>query len=261
MKLNVIIVDDEPLAKETIRTYLKEFDNVNLIGEASNGEQALKSINRNKPDLIFLDIKMPKMDGISLLEHPSLKYLPFVIFTSAYDEFALKAFELNAIDYLLKPFDLDRFVSTLEKAFDKMKFLKWKGIENQLMQFESDYSQYAKAEGAKDYPIKIVLRNSRRIIHILVSNIVYINGSGDYVEIHHGAQKSLYYKTISAFLSRLDPSKFRRIHKSIIINCEMIAEIRPHSNGEYFFHMNNGAILKSGRTYKTLIQDLVQGNI
>lgn len=261
MNLNVIIADDEHLARETIRTYLKEFENVNLLEEVSNGQEALISINKYRPDLIFLDIKMPKLDGISLLEHSSLEHLPFVIFTSAYDEFALKAFELNAIDYLLKPFDKSRFVSTLEKAFEKMKFLKWKGYENQLVQFESNKIQSEEAQTINKFPTKIVIRDSKKINHILVEEIVHINGSGDYVEIHHDSKKSLYYKTISAFLDRLDPNIFKRIHKSYIINCNKISEIRPHTNGEYYFHMIDGSILKSGRTYKNTIRNLVQGNI
>lgn len=259
--LKVLIVDDEQMAREIIVSYLEDFEEVSKIVEAVNGEDAVRKINSESPDLLFLDIQMPKKDGIAVLDEGNLHAQPITIFTTAYDQFALKAFELNAIDYLLKPFDRARFQQTMRKALEKLRLTKLSDFQTAWSKFRMDYEDAKMTKSAEEYPSKLVVRDSKKIRHIAASDIVTVNASGDYVEIIDGSGKFLLYKTIAELQSRLNPEQFRRIHKSVIINLDKISEIRPHTNGEYYFHLEDGQVVKSGRTYKNDISDLVKGNI
>lgn len=261
MKLNVLIVDDEPLAREIITAYLNDFSEVVIVHEAVNGLEALKIINEKKPDLLFLDIQMPKLDGMALLDSKKLLHHPPVIFTTAYDQYAIRAFELNAIDYLMKPFDRARFHQTMQKALDKFKLKELWDIQIEFTKFRLDYENSKLERRDSSYPSKLVVKDSKRIKHIAVENIVTIHAAGDYVEINESDGKFLLYKSITDIQHKLNPEAFRRIHKSIIININMISEIRSHGNGEFNFHLTNGQVVKSGRTYKPSIADLVSGNI
>ncbi|MEO9967209.1 MAG: response regulator transcription factor [Reichenbachiella sp.] len=261
MNLKILIADDEPLAREIILSYLEDFGQVGSIEEAANGLDALEKINTFQPDLLFLDIQMPKMDGIAVLDSIEIKHHPMVVFTTAYDEYALKAFELNATDYLMKPFDRDRFHRTMNKALEKLKLIDIRDLQDELARFRIDYDNAVIEKHSSEFPSKLVVKDSKRIKHIQVADIVVIHAAGDYIEINEKDGKFLLYKSISEFQQKLNPNTFRRIHKSIIINTEMISEIRPHTNGEYFFHLVDGQIVKSGRTYKTSISDLTSSNI
>ncbi|MEO9803033.1 MAG: response regulator [Reichenbachiella sp.] len=261
MKVKVLIADDEPLAREIILSYLEDFSEVVSIVEVANGLEAVKKINQVSPDLVFLDIEMPKMDGISVLDSNVLKDQPLVIFTTAYNQYAIKAFELNAIDYLMKPFDRDRFHKTMKKALDKLKMIELKDFQIELSRFRLDYENAILEKSSSEFPSKLVVKDSKRIKHIQVEDITMIRAAGDYVEINERDGKFLLYKTITEIQSKLNPNIFRRIHKSVIINSEKITEIRPHVNSEFYFHMLDGQIVKSGRTYKDQITDLTSGNI
>lgn len=261
MKLKVLIADDEPLAREIIVSYLGDFDEVISIDQAANGLEAVKKINQSAPDLLFLDIEMPKMDGISVLDSEVLKNQPVVIFTTAYDQYAIKAFELNAIDYLMKPFDRARFHETMKRALDKLKLMELRDFQIELSRFRLDYENSVLEKKSSKFPSKLVVKDSKRIKHIQVVDIVVVLAAGDYVEIHESEGNFLLYKSISDIQTKLNPQLFRRIHKSTIINCEKITEIRPHINGEFYFHLADGQIVKSGRTYKEQVLDLTSGNI
>ncbi|WP_422358940.1 LytR/AlgR family response regulator transcription factor [Reichenbachiella sp.] len=259
MKLKALIVDDEPLAREIIVSYLRDFEEIETVHEATNGIEAVEQINKLSPDLLFLDIEMPKMDGIAVLDSANLIHLPVVIFTTAYNQFAIKAFELNATDYLMKPFDRARFHASMNKALERIKLSGFRDFHEQWTKINLDYQNSIIQNRESKYPGKIVVKDSKRIKHILTDDIQCIQAAGDYIEIIDHAGKFLLYKSISEIESKLDPQKFRRIHKSYIINCEHIKEIRPHTNSEYYFHLTNQRVVKSGRTYKDKITDLTKG--
>ncbi|WP_420581629.1 LytR/AlgR family response regulator transcription factor [Reichenbachiella sp.] len=259
MKLKILIADDEPLAREIIVSYLRDFEEVGSIHEVANGIEAVEQINQLSPDLLFLDIEMPKMDGIAVLDSQQLTHHPVVIFTTAYNQFAIKAFELNATDYLMKPFDRSRFHASMNKALEKIKLSGLVDFHEQWTKVNLDYQNTIIQDQEPLYPSKIVVRDSKRIKHILTTDIQSIQAAGDYIEIIDHQGKFLLYKSISEIESKLDPKKFRRIHKSHIINCDHIVEIRPHTNSEYYFHLTNQSVIKSGRTYKDKIIDLTKG--
>lgn len=257
MNIRALIIDDETLARDTIRTYLGPDDRITVVGECANGAEGLAKINDLKPDLIFLDIEMPKMSGITLLESDQLEHMPMIIFSTAYDEFALKAFELNAIDYLLKPFDKRRFAATLQKAIQVLKAKNIDQYAARMLQFQHDHKDLKE----NNFPDKLVVKDNKRIFYLKSSDVSLIKGSGDYVEIHWNNNSKLIYRSISEMERRMDPLQFRRIHKSYIINIKKVTEIRSHSNGEYFFYLEDGEVIKSGRTYKDNIRDLIETNI
>ncbi|SMD31978.1 two component transcriptional regulator, LytTR family [Reichenbachiella faecimaris] len=261
MKLKVLIADDEPLAREIIVSYLEDFEEVGAITEVANGVEAVKTINLHAPDLLFLDIEMPKMNGISVLDSGQLEHQPLVIFTTAYNQYAIKAFELNAIDYLLKPFDRVRFHDTMKKALEKLRLAQLDDFRMELSKFQMDYANSILEKESGHFPTKLVVKDSKKIKHIQIEDIHVVAAAGDYVEIHENQGKFLLYKSISEIQKKLHPKYFRRIHKSAIINIDKIAEIRPHTNSEFYFHMHNGQVVKSGRTYKDQINDLTTGNI
>lgn len=261
MKLKVLIADDEPLAREIIVSYLNDFEEINTMYEASNGLEAVEYINKESPDLLFLDIEMPKMDGIAVLDSKKLTHQPVVIFTTAYNQYAIKAFELNAIDYLMKPFDRSRFHTSMNKALEKIRLSGFKDFQEQWTKLNLDYQNSIIQNQEQEYPSKLVVRDSKKIKHILTNEIQYIQAAGDYIEILDNHGKFLLYKSISEIEKKLNPKVFRRIHKSYIINSNQITEIRPHTNSEYYFHLSNEQVIKSGRTYKDRISDLIQGNI
>lgn len=256
-----MIVDDEPMAREIIVSYLGDFDEIGSVIEAVNGVDAIEKINNENPDLLFLDIQMPRKDGIAVLDDGQLKNQPITVFTTAYDQYALKAFELNAIDYLLKPFDRERFHQTMTKALEKFRLSTLRDFKMEWAKIRLDYENSKLEKPEHRYPPKLVVRDSKKIRHIDVQNIITICAAGDYVEINEPSGKFLLYKTIAEIEARLNPENFRRIHKSAIINLNRIMEIRPHTNGEYYFHLADGHVVKSGRTYKESISDLVKGNI
>ena len=260
MKIKVLIADDEPLAREIIFSYLKDF-NINSVIEVTNGKEAVEQINSTQPDLVFMDIEMPILDGISVFDSEKLNHFPVVVFTTAYNQFAIKAFELNAVDYLLKPFDRERFHAAVNKSLEKLKLKEFKNFHDQWNKINSDLLMAQSESNEHQYLSKLVVRDSKRIRHIDTASVYYIQASGDYIEIVDNQNKFLIYKAISDIQKKLDPSVFRRVHKSYIINCNHILEIRPLTNSEYQFHLSNGMIIKSGRTYKTEIEDLVKGNI
>lgn len=261
MKLKVLIVDDEPIARDIIVSYLKDFEEVDTVYEASNGIEAIEQINQQLPDLLFLDIEMPKMDGIAVLDSELLKHQPNIIFTTAYNQFAIKAFELNAVDYLLKPFDRSRFHNSMKKVLEKINLSEIKDFKAHWMKINLDYQNEIIENKESEYPSKLVVKDSQKIKHIVTSDIVCIQAAGDYVEIIDAQNRFMLYKSISDMEKKLHPKVFRRIHKSFIINCDRIIEIRPHTNSEFYFHLGNQHIIKSGRTYKDKISDLIQANI
>jgi two-component system LytT family response regulator len=236
IKQKAIIVEDEKLARDLVKNYLSSHESIELIGEFSDGFSGLKAINELKPDIVFLDVQMPKLTGLELLE--LLDNPPYIIFTTAYDEYAVDAFDLNAVDYLLKPFSKDRFDKALDKVFNKVSDSgSIKGI-NGLKKHISENSVLD----------KIVVKSNSNIHVIPLFEVVYIESEDDYVMIHTAKGKYLKHQTMKFYEQQLDSNKFIRIHRSYIVNISDINKIEKFGKDTYQVVLKNGISLKVSRS-------------
>jgi two-component system LytT family response regulator len=235
-KISVIIIDDESLARQVVRKYLADIPGIEILCECENGFEALKAINELKPDLLFLDIQMPKIDGFELLE--VLDEKPEIIFTTAFDQYAIKAFEMNAIDYLLKPFSKER----LEKALEKVRARI--GTPSQGMESRGTPSLLKHLEEEKQLLDRVITRLGPKITVIPVQKIRYIEAADDYVMIYDDSGNHLKEKTMKFFEEHLPPDQFIRIHRSYMVNISEIKSLELYSKDSYL------AILKTGEKLK-----------
>ena len=236
--MKAIIADDEDLARDLVKSFLQKHSNIEIIAECADGFNAVKTIHELKPDIIFLDVQMPKLTGFEVLE--LLEYKPIIIFTTAYDEFAVKAFELNAIDYLLKPFSQERF----DKAIAKALSIKQTNIpqqENKTQNLESYIDENTSLIE------RVVIKKASQLIVIPVENINYIESQDDYVMIYDEKNNYLKQKTMKYFESVLNKEKFIRIHRSYIVNIEKIQKVELYEKDSYLVILKNGNQLKASR--------------
>lgn len=230
MMKKIVIIDDEPLARSIVAEYIGSFKDLEVVAECNNGYEGVKAIHQHKPDLIFLDIQMPKINGFEMLE--LLDAIPPVIFTTAFDEYAIKAFEANAVDYLLKPFSKDRFKDAVEK---------WLFKASSASQEKSIRSLIESSDKQADEKNRIVVKTNSEISIVPVAEVFYIEAYDDYVKIF---TKDTYYlkkKTMNYYEEVLDPSQFFRAHRSFIINLQQLTRIEPLEKNTYV------ALLKSGK--------------
>jgi two-component system LytT family response regulator len=246
-KIRIIIIDDEAPAREIIKHYLLEVDSVEVIAECADGFSGLKSISFLKPDLVFLDIQMPRLTGIEMVEVLTEK--PEIIFTTAYDQFALRAFELNAVDYLMKPFQKRRFLDAVKKAIDKIRSGKGnKEPASQLLSKKPELSS----------PInRIVVRKGNAINLVPVEQIRYVEAQDDYVMIYHKTGKALKQQTMKFYEENLPKENFVRIHRSYIVRIEEIKQIEPYTKDNHVAILQSGDKLPVSRAgYKHLKDEL-----
>jgi two-component system LytT family response regulator len=245
-KISVLIVDDEQPARDLMRRYLQAFgEEVELVGEASNGFDALKLMREKNPQLLLLDVQMPKLTGFEMLE--LVENPPVVVFSTAYEEYALRAFEQNAADYLLKPYAQERFGAALRKAMEKVR----KGDEGrQVAELVSRV-----AEGQEEKLSRIAVK-SRQQIHVLpVTEVSYIEADGDYVTLHASSGKFLKERTMKYFEQHLPAGQFVRIHRSCIVNVDCVAKIELYGKDSYMVHLKSGESLRASSSgYKLLKQ-------
>ena len=232
-KLQTIIIEDEELARNLLRSYLKDHPDIELIGECENGFDGVKAINDKKPDLVFLDIQMPKITGFEMIE--LLDFKPQIIFTTAYDQYALKAFELNAVDYLLKPFSKDRMIAAIDKV--KHRIQNEEKIDEKL----EELSNFRPGEQFID---RIVVKDRSKIHIITVDQIRYIESLDDYVMIYTHDGRHIKQKTMKFFETNLDPKNFIRIHRSYIVQVDNIAEIQQYEKESYIVILKDAAKTK-----------------
>lgn len=234
MNVRTIIIEDEEPARNILKIYLKKYENIELIGEFYDGFNGIKAINELKPDLLFLDIQLPKLNGFEILE--LVEYFPVIIFTTAFDQFALKAFEMNATDYLLKPFSADRFDIAINKAFNKIKNKQPESpVINNLIKSVDETIEIIN---------RVVVKSGNKIKVITVDKIIYIEAQDDYVMIYTEDSKHLKEKTMKYFETHLDPSQFIRIHRSYIVNVNFISQLEHFSKERYILFLKNGVKLK-----------------
>jgi two-component system LytT family response regulator len=255
--IRALIVDDEPLAREGIRMRLEKEPDMEVIGECVNGREAVTVILRDVPDLVFLDIQMPRLDGFGVIEAVGVRQMPHVIFVTAYDEHALRAFEVSALDYLLKPVDGGRFFEALERARNRIRGKNLEAISAQLHKMMA--ALQAERKYLERLSIKSAGKSGGRITFLGVDEIDWIEAADNYVQVHAGRESHLLHATMNSLEDRLDPNKFLRIHRSTIVNVERIKELHPMFHGEYQVILKDGTQLTSGRGYRGNFQKLLNG--
>jgi len=242
--IRALIVDDEPLGRERIRTLLGAHGDVEIVGECPNGKSAVTAVARLKPDLMFLDVQMPEMDGFAVVEAIADKHLPAIIFVTAYDRYALKAFEVHALDYLLKSFDPDRFHHAVERARGEIARAREGALSERLAGLVEDL------ESRKRCLTRVVIKSAGRIFFLSVDEIDWIEAADNYARIHSGRDTHLVRETLQALEARLNPEQFLRIHRSTIVNVSRIRELQPLFHGDYSVRLKDGTELTLSRNYR-----------
>lgn len=246
MNITSVIVDDEQLARDLLKEYLQQIPNIDVIGECSKGKEAVEKIDKLKPDLVFLDVQMPGMNGFDVLDE--LTHDPYVIFTTAYDQYAIKAFEKNAVDYVLKPLDQERFKLAIDRAINRMK-LEQNNVGELLRNL--------KTENRSSYDSHIFVQKSEKLLNLPVDEIVYLEASGDYTILTTKNDQFVSSSGIGKLEEILNPEIFIRVHRSTIINLNSLKEIEKHFNGGMVVKMQNGKSFPVSRTYAKLIRKKV----
>ena len=242
MKIKVLIVDDEPLARKRITDLLKNEADIEVIGEASNGIEAVAAMEEKDPDLVFLDVQMPEMDGFSVIKTVNIDNMPHVIFVTAFDQYALDAFEVHALDYLLKPFDKRRFKKALERAVEYI------GLKNN-NEFNEHLNALIEKTGTK-YVDRLIVKTGGRFSFLKTEEIEWIESSGNYLTLHAGNENHVIRSTMSNMEQKLDPDKFIRIHRQTIVNIDCIKGFQHFFKGEYIVFLKNGVQLTLGQVYR-----------
>jgi two-component system, LytTR family, response regulator len=253
-EIKTLLVDDEPFARESLKIFLGGHEAFRVIGECSDGLQAIQAINQHKPDLVFLDVQMPEVNGFEVLNEIETDNPPVVIFATAYEKYALQAFEANAIDYLLKPFDKSRFTEAVQKAMRYINGNSGEGM-GQIKELLKMYNQLKRAEG--QFKQRVLVKEKKKYFLVDLDDIYFFQASGDYVAIHKQKGTHLLNESMHNLECKLDPAQFVRIHRSTIINLRYVDNLQPYFNGEFYITMKNGEKLKLSRNYKDKIKTIL----
>ena len=262
-RVRALIVDDEELGRRMLRSLLAADEDVEVIGEASSASEARRRINEQQPDLVFMDIEMPGGSGIELIQELD-EPLPYVIFVTAHPEFALPAFELQAVDYLVKPVERKRFVGSVLRAKRRIAERRVAGLAMQLagavgMNGESAKAGAAAPVPAARYPNQMTIRVRRRMFSLEVSDISWIQGASQYSRVHTKNGEYLLSRTLASLECELDPKRFFRIHRSAIVNAAHVREVRSSGDGRYNIYLHGGQALPMGRARREILEKLLGG--
>jgi two-component system LytT family response regulator len=251
VKIRTLIVDDEPLARQRLRTLLGAEKDIELVGECANGSDAVGAVRALKPDLMFLDVQMPLLDGFGVLEALAAERPPAVVFVTAYDRYAVRAFETHALDYLLKPFDRSRFGQALDRARAQVERDHHAETSQQLRALLADVHAARK-------PIdRLIIKTSGKVSFLRLGEIDYLEAAGNYVRVHVGNEVHLLRETMSHLESRLQSTRFVRIHRSTIVNLDCIRELQPAFHGDYVVILHSGTELTLSRGYRNKFEELL----
>jgi two-component system, LytTR family, response regulator len=251
MRLKVLVVDDEPLAREGLRHMLEGDPRVETIGEARNGREAIAAIRDQKPDVVLLDIQMPRMDGFAVVEAIGAERMPAVIFVTAYDQYAIRAFEISAVDYLLKPVTEERFRMAFERVSKRLRSV---GVEESTRQMLTVLDALAHPPRRLT---RLAVRTGEKTLFLSVDAIDRIEACQNYVQLHAGQKSHLLHVPMNTLEASLDPDAFVRIHRSHIVNVRQIKHVWSVANGQYVLELQSGERLQSGRTYGERIRGLL----
>ncbi len=250
LRIRTLIVDDEQLARERLMNLLKDDSDIHIIGQCDTGKQAIEVIRNEAPDLVFLDVQMPEGNGFEVLESVDFHKMPIVVFVTAYDQYAVQAFDVHALDYLLKPFDQARFEKTLIRAKSEVVLRNSTNVDQKLL------SLLEHIESNKKIMDRILVKSSGRVFFLKYDEIDWIESAGNYVKLHVGSESHLLRETMTEMERKLEPNKFVRIHRTTIVNVDRIRELQPWFNGDYIVLLHNGAKLTASRGYKKKLSDL-----
>lgn len=259
--IRTLIVDDEPLARDAIRILLSDDPEVVIIGECRNGKEAVYAVREQAPDLIFLDVQMPDLDGFQVIEQVGIENMPVTVFVTAFEQHAVRAFDANALDYILKPFDHDRFYAALQRAKNNLHQRKFYEQSQRLLASIGEVTEAGapeeKGKVAQKYLDRLVVKSGGRILFLRVEDIDWIEASGDYMTLHVGSTSHLLRETMNDLAAKLDEQRFFRIHRSTIVNVDRVKEIQPFFKGEHIVTLKDGKKLKMSRSYRDKLEALL----
>ncbi len=257
-RIRVLVVDDEPLARRGIRQLLESETDFEIVGEAANGREAVSAIEKLAPELVFLDIQMPLLDGFSFIEKVGAGLLPEIVFVTAYDEHAITAFEINALDYLLKPINPERFQKTLNRVREQIKNGRTKDIDHRLSALLQSLESAKLNPEQTVYLDRIAVKDAGRITLVDVNEINWISSQGNYVQLHAKGKTHLLRETMDGIERKLDPKKFLRLRRSTIVRIEQIKELHPLFNGEFAVILKDGTELSSSRRQRKNLETILK---
>ncbi|WBY17052.1 LytTR family transcriptional regulator DNA-binding domain-containing protein [Erythrobacteraceae bacterium WH01K] len=264
MAIRTIIVDDEKLAIQGLQLRLEKFEDVEIIETCANGREAIRAIKTEKPDLVFLDIQMPGFDGFSVVKGVMEIEPPLFVFVTAYQEHAIRAFEANAVNYLMKPVDEDKLADTLERVrirlAEKKSSEEAEKLKTVLAEVAPDAAEEmaeGEDESADRFEKLINVKDRGQIFRVEVDSIEHIEAAGDYMIISTGDNSLVLRETMKDLERRLDPRKFQRVHRSKIVNLNQVRQVKPHTNGECFLVLDSGAEVKVSRSYRDVVARFV----
>lgn len=252
MKIDTLIVDDEPLARDRVKRFLRDEHDIRIVGECGNGKEAVAAIKSQRPDLVFLDIQMPEKNGFEVVKALDEKTMPSVIFVTAYDQYALQAFDVHALDYLLKPFNRERLHKAVSHARDQIETKRMGNLDERLSSLIADL------RGEKKYLERLVVKSVGRVYFLKVDDIDWIEAAGNYVKLHAGREAHMIRETMNGIEGKLDPEKFLRIHRSTVVNIDRIKELHPMFSGDYAVILRNGTELALSRNYRERLLELFE---
>jgi len=269
-KIRALIVDDEALSRRGLMLRLKDAVDIEVVGEAASGRQALEAIREQQPDLVFLDIEMPGLTGLDVVGQLPTESMPMIVFVTAFDRYAIQAFEARAVDYLLKPVDEARLADALDHVREQLRQRQSAGQRDRLVQLLADL------RGSQDWPGGDVealarelapdgrsrvlpIRHGGDIVRVVENDIEWIDAAGDYMCVHAAGETYILRGTMKSLEDQLDPRLFQRVHRSTIVNLERVTRLRPHINGEFFLVLDGGHEIKLSRTYRDKVEHFLRG--
>ena len=247
----ILIADDEPLARERLKMLLADQEGLQIVAECQDGTQAIDAIRRLQPDLVFLDVQMPGASGFDVIDAIGPDRMPLVVFVTAFDRYALRAFDVHALDYLLKPFDRDRFLQALARARRQLEQPANSDLQRRLLALVQNLTP------PSHRPERFVVKSGGRVFFVRADEIDWIEAAGNYVKLHVGGETHLFRETMTALEAQLSPDTFYRIHRSHIVNIERVKELQPWFNGEYVVFLRNGTRLTLSRGYREKLQERI----
>jgi two-component system LytT family response regulator len=258
-RIRTVIVDDEPLARRNLRLLLEKDPQIEIISECRNGREAVHALKHFLPELVFLDIQMPEMDGFDVLAEVGAKQIQAIIFVTALDQYALKAYVVHALAYLLKPFDDARFQRALEQAKAQIEQRQIDKISRKLLALLEDRESKQRQHQQRTYLTRLMIKLASRVVLLKVNEIDWIEADGNYAKLHVGRKSHLLREKMHDLEAQLDPKKFVRIHRSIIVNLDRSKEMHPHFNGDYIVVLEDGSQLKLSRSRREHLEARLQG--
>ncbi|PCJ28189.1 MAG: DNA-binding response regulator [SAR86 cluster bacterium] len=262
-KLKVIIVDDEELARQGLEMRLQNFDEVEVVANCANAKEALRAIVEHEPDLVFLDIQMPGKTGFEMIQEIQVDILPMIIFVTAYDSFAVDAFEIHAVDYLLKPVETERLIDAISKAVERKSQLSVMDEKDRLLNLVVSITGKSplaidelldNQEESTEHADRLAIKDGSSITFVPIKDIDWIDAAGDYMCVHVAGVVHIMRTTMKELETKLDPSIFQRVHRSTIVNLQRVEKVSSHINGEFHLSLSCGSSLKMSRSYKEKVK-------